>query len=198
MKKAFLKTMAALVILGTMSAVSHAAVYTYTPLWSNLDNLDHGYAYTWAMTLNLAPYEYITEAELTFKNIYDWVAEDSDRLYTSLLDNSQYFACNYDGESVGNYYAGQGVAVATWTDPMGGSARNFDLVYTFSSLGLINTLSQYIADNGRFGLGIDPDCHYYNSGVTFKVTTAIPEPGSMMLMGMGLLGLVGFVKKKVS
>jgi hypothetical protein len=44
-----------------------------------------------------------------------------------------------------------------------------------------------------FGLGFDPDCHYYNCGVVLNITTSrVPDSGAtMILLGAGLLALCG-------
>jgi hypothetical protein len=52
-------------------------------------------------------------------------------------------------------------------------------------------------ENGNFGLGFDPDCHFYNNGVRLNIeTAAVPIPGAIWLLGSGLLGLL--VRRKQS
>jgi len=67
----------------------------------------------------------------------------------------------------------------------------------------LDELTAYAATSGNpsqanFGFGIDSDCHYYNSNLVFQVTTqhAAPEPASMTLLGLGLLGIWKFGKKR--
>jgi hypothetical protein len=61
--------------------------------------------------------------------------------------------------------------------------------YTFSQAQL-TTLTQYINNDGVIALGLDPDCHYWNTGVSFTINTStipqVPEPATMLLVGTGL------------
>ena len=50
------------------------------------------------------------------------------------------------------------------------------------SISCILYLASYFSwlSDGNFGFGIDPDCHYYNDGITFNITTTheAPEPAT--------------------
>jgi len=70
--------------------------------------------------------------------------------------------------------------------------------YSFTSSQL-ETLTAYLktsfnsANQFNVGLSFDADCHYYNDGICFSVTTVyVPETTSTLgLLGLGALGLVG-------
>lgn len=84
-----------------------------------------------------------------------------------------------------------------------------DLVYTLDKTTQLPTLLDYMNslnpsrtaynNYATFGLGFDPDCHYYNDGIKFIVQTApicAPEPSTFMLLGAGLLGAGLFARRR--
>jgi hypothetical protein len=111
----------------------------------------------------------------------DWVAYGLD-------SDGDPLSGNYENTHLGDYHDNDG---PNHTD-------NF--TYTFSTAELA-ILEGYIndGDNGGrtvdFGFGFDPDCHFYNNGVCFTVTTAhysVPDTAmTYMLLGLGLAGLAG-------
>ena len=55
-----------------------------------------------------------------------------------------------------------------------------DYTYTFTASQLA-ALQQYLAHGGDIALGFDPDCHYFNDGVTFTLNfTPVPEVANMI------------------
>ena len=203
MKK--IRTLLCLITLGLAATITaNATTVTFSPTPTDLSDLPHANYFTWGINFTLPSDEKITGAVLTFANIWDWTAENNDHLYIHLLDNLASGVKVYtDNEGGGDNFSGQGTLVSSWSDPAGGYPRNYNLVIDFGTLGLLDTLNAYAkttpgAGKVNFGFGIDPDCHYYNDGVTFTITTectnhSVPEPATIVIFGIG--GLLFYRKK---
>lgn len=99
-----------------------------------------------------------------------------------------------------------------WSDTDGPATEN-ELVYDFSSLcvydqsgtgppsttpsagGTMSTLTDYLQDDKLIGVGFDPDCHFFNSGVVFQITTepspaTVPIPVAAIPFTLGMLAAV--------
>ncbi|MBN1490167.1 MAG: hypothetical protein JXA69_09635 [Phycisphaerae bacterium] len=105
-----------------------------------------------------------------------------------------------DNQGGSNYFASSGVLLTTYTDSNGIPGPAEDWTYQFTSA-QIETLTGFAA-NGVFGLGFDPDCHYYNNGITLTLETSpdstpIPAPGAAML-GMIGLAMVNAVRRRMA
>jgi hypothetical protein len=199
MKKREMRTLLCAIALGLAAATSaNAGLTVFQPTPNDLSDLPHEYYFTWGINLTLAQDEKITAAKLTFTNIWDWTKESGDHLFVHLLDNIKSGSRSYvDNQGGGDNFAGKGALVGDWSDPVGGKSQNFDLVFDFGSLELLGVLKDFALtapgkNKVNFGFGIDPDCHYYNDGVTFTMTTEttcpiihIPEPATLGLLTLG-------------
>jgi hypothetical protein len=199
-----------LIFTFSMAHSTAQATSTFIPSDNDIFDLDHTYAYRWQINWSLPAGETITGASLFFHNIYNWTYESNDILYLQLMDTSptggNSVAANIkqytDNEASGNYFGSYGIQLATYNDPDDRSSNPSlsaaDWTYYFNSTQL-NTMATYTAD-GKFYLGFDPDCHYYNSGITFNVVTehqSVPEPSTFLLLGLGLLLGFVFLRKRV-
>lgn len=160
---------------------------------ATLGNLEHQSVYQWGIYFSIPQGEVVTGAELSFANIYNWANEDDDVLYVHLLNFDSIppfaWAIATDNEGGGDYWDGQGPLLFTYTDVSDNVPENFVYPFTQEQVGqLVDALS-----DGNFGIGLDPDCHYFNDGVQMKITTkVVPEPVStvLFLTGAGVMALV--------
>jgi hypothetical protein len=171
-----------------------AAVYVFNPDPADVCDLDHYRYYTWGIDW-AAQGETITDVVLTFSNIRNWEPEENS-LFIHLLDDApSNLTVGIDNvPGISDYFAGEGYLIDEWTDPKGGWP-GVDLSYSFSELGIIDNFAGYAAD-GNVGLAFDPDCHYYNEGISLTVITNAPEPATLLLFALGLAGGVA-VRRKV-
>ncbi|MBW2675006.1 MAG: PEP-CTERM sorting domain-containing protein, partial [Deltaproteobacteria bacterium] len=162
----------------------------------DLSDLDHNYYYTWGEDDWAIPSgDTVVSASVTFDDIRNYDSSFND-LYMSLLDSALDGTTEYeDGSAYGSYfessaYTGTQITLNQWEDL---PATAQDITYDFDA-SEIGTLVSYLENDSVFGLGFDPDCHFWNDGVSFTVNTTsggapVPEPTTMLLLGCGLAGL---------
>jgi hypothetical protein len=150
--------------------------------------------------------EVITAAKITYYNIWDWQAEN-DHLYTHLLDTVNGVndwtlvtksGCTYstktttgnDNDGGGDGFNNKGLLLGNWNDSNGGHNGQYAINISYP---IPSTNFNWLSD-GNFGFGIDPNCHYYNTGVVVEIAP-VPEPTTLLLLGFSLVGLAGLRRK---
>jgi hypothetical protein len=177
--------------------------------------LDGNSAYAWGITTTVPAGQQVDSATLTFNNIKLTASGNSagtGYLYTDLLNlNSSGLVTYTDNDAPGDYFAGLSQFTGVNSSKLTALGTQFfasvgttfaTLSYILSSAQLV-TLNAYIAAGG-FSIGIDPDCHYTFSSLSFTYTTAttpvphgnVPDAATTaFLMVISLAGLEVFRRK---
>ena len=208
MKKAVLSC----ICLALFAFRAEATLYSFTPTSGNLNNLDHNEFFSWGINWLVPAGQTITSATLSFSKIWDWQVEP-DALFIHLLDTAPVGVTAWtDNEGGGDFFESPtfkslniaSVKIGQWSDPNGGDptkAQNVSFTFNTAQLTALQGYINSVGPSGwaRFGLGFDPDCHYFNSGVTFTITTqgtSVPEGGSTALLLILAAGSIGILRRK--
>jgi hypothetical protein len=193
---------------------ARAAVTTlsYQPNPVDLYDLDHHEVYTWRLdNLNMDTSS-ITGATLTFSNIRNWDSNDNvlhlhlldtainagvasfqdvDQTQSPVVDLTDDFANARYHNSPG-WLVANGTADTLLGNPSFGTAgTNYTINFTSSELA---ALKAYIASGHDIAFGLDPDCHFYNDGITFAIqSTPVPEMSATLPI-IALLAVAGMLE----
>jgi hypothetical protein len=180
-------------------ATAAVTTLSWQPSPADLNDLDHHNVYTWRIDNIQVNPATITSATISFNNIANWDSS-SNILHMHLLDSAKYAGVasfvddptnsspvtDFTDDFVNTRFHGNSHwLVASGTADTFLKDKSFsntptDYTYTFTASQL-TALQQYLAHGEDIALGFDPDCHYFNDGVTFTLNfTPVPEVANLI------------------
>jgi len=196
----------------TLPAVAEVISFQYAAA-PDMYDLDHGKWYEWGMSWNRTAYDpaSIRSAWLTVSNVYDNTHDPQNVVFAEVLDTPRDgvgVRIGSDNESLhSDYFASSSYPnpheflTAFHDTQAGDTPQNWRWDFNATDL---SKLKSYASNNGLFGIGLDPDCHFVNTGIKLNVewcarqdTPPTPELGTWMLLACsGLAGALVTRRRK--
>jgi hypothetical protein len=188
------------VLFGVLSVAQANSVVFDSP--SALNSIDGNNNYTWGIGWTLPTGNQITGATLTYNNIQltSFGQSNPGILWTHLLNTSTAngsITTGTDNDNPTDAFAGSGLLLGERFFP------TLNTKATFSYNIDLATLTSYLAD-GKFGIGIDPDCHYTDDSITLAITYGatpsqhVPEVTSTGLLLGSTFSLLLLFRRKIA
>jgi hypothetical protein len=190
--------------LATDSARAALAPMSFQPNPVDLNDLDHHYSYSWRIdNINLSTIS-VTSATLTFTNIANWDSNPN-MLFVYLMDTATHSGVNtfqdhpLDEVPIGNIvdHFANGAVIPSLITSSTATTKLFQksfittpttYTYTFTAAQLA-TLTNYINNGQDIAFGFDPECHFFNDGITFTMNIVpIPEVANILPIACLLVG----------
>ena len=192
----------ALASLAAPKASAATTTLSFQPNPVDLNDLDHHYAYSWRIDGLNSSNSTVSSASLTFSNIANW-NNTANMLFVYLMDTATHSGVGtfqdhplYEvpiGNIVDHFANGDVIPalITSSTERIQLFQRSFTTTpttYTYNfTTSQLDTLTDYINSGHDIAFGFDPECHFFNDGVTFQMTlTAVPEMASL-LPALGLV-----------
>lgn len=175
-----------------LSAPALAERIVLQPDPADLYGLDHYKYYTWGLSTDRDVSQIVIKsAVLFFDNIRNYNNSDN-VLYVHMLNSAPDGVTVYqDDQGGGDNFFGQGVRLVTYRNL---PSTPQDITYNFSTFEIF-MFNRYLQDGADIGFGFDPDCHFYNDGVSLGICyDVIPEPATLSILGLG--GCLGLIRRR--
>jgi hypothetical protein len=194
--------------------ITHTYTYSYTGGYISGSGLEHQQYYSWGLNSSQIPQnEDIISVTILFKGLHNWDNLEN-HLYVNVLGDAptplSFHVIGTDNPNDNVFFDnlnswnlnGEGNAFihdfALLYGPGNNATIARDVSYTFTNVtqpSLINFFNTAI-DDGNFGLGFDPDCHFWGSKIKLTlITERVSEPSTFLLLGAGLAG-VSLLRKR--
>ncbi len=207
LKLSGMKKILAITTLVSINAVVHAAAIT-VPAPSSLDSLSGTDAYSWGFSIGAG--QTITSATISWNDVQYITAGSTTegQIFTDLLKLGTTGVNTFSTpELTSDYWAGTStpltsIGTMTFTKPGNPSSLSPSYVLTGSELTALN--AYLTAEDGVVNIGISPNCHFTDNGLTFTYTlgsqnSTVPDgAATVILLGLGLAGLEIFRRQGVA
>ena len=192
-------------------AICNAHYAQYTGTLITTDGLAHQQDYVWGISYTLPQNQVVTSIVIGFDNLRNW-DNLQNVIYVNLLKDAPagFYAVQTDNPNDNVFYDNLNDHIFT-VSPYNGTAYVTSIVlpygigndataarnvsFTITDPSLLAFFNGAIS-NGTFGVGFDPDCHYWGSDIWVDIhTSPVPIPAAVWLLGTGLLSLLGIRRR---